>query len=671
MIDISTVRGIDSDRVDGGRRPWRPVVVALIGGLVVGGLLGGTYGASRPKTFQATTSLSVLPDSSVSAAVPGATTGQPAQDATSFIQSQLVVLNGAPLREQVDKQLKSSRPPQLSSTQVAQTYVVQVSATATSRAEALAAAQAASAAYAAMRRQQLGGDVAAAIRSVQKQVVSARNGLEGSTIGAGSGIAPQSSALRDEYQRLLAVSSSLELSQGQVGRAVTTVIPANIVAAGSLSSTTKNAAAGALAGALLALAALALVRRNNPRIRSVADLAALDLPILLPALPRTRRGSAATRRTHEGRLLASRLGSSAVHRPLVVLGATSGVGASYVATTLALHLSERAPVLLVVLSAHGHDRPLLDAKVPSALEDSLTSDGAAVLNRAVGSQVPGVAVLPLTYDGPQSARQLRALIESGLLDAASHDGWLVVVDAPALDESDLGLDCARAAGAATLVAGRTRSRPADLLGAAELLDAEGPLLSGVIVNDAPARWSVRLPRRGRSEDGQPVLDKPEPVLSPVAVGRSDSESRAPGPDAPREPAAVVQKTRRARAAKPAIRKPRATKPEPVGQDAVDVGVHPSAEPLPEHPISQEPEPDLEAPAVGAAADEPLPAISRDDGQLYDVDSDKPADAAEAPTEPSSRLVQEPPADDAARGDVLDAKDSALDTPSRGEPRPAR
>ncbi len=143
MTQASTVRGVDSDRVDGGRRPWRPAATVLVAGLLLGALAGGFYGAGKRTSYRAVISLSVLPGSAVTSQVPGTPAGAPSQDATSFIQSQLVVLNGAPLRSQVQQQLKLRVPPDLSSTQIAQTYVVQVAANAPVRAWALDAANAA------------------------------------------------------------------------------------------------------------------------------------------------------------------------------------------------------------------------------------------------------------------------------------------------------------------------------------------------------------------------------------------------------------------------------------------------------------------------------------------------------------------------------------------------
>lgn len=517
-------RGVDGDRLDGGWRPWRPVAAVLLAGVVLGGAVGALYGGSRPASYQAQTSLSVLPDSAVTSQVPGTPVGAPAQDATSFIQSQLVVLNGEPLRRQVQQTLRLPSSPQLSSTQVAQTYVVQVAATAPKRATAIAATMAASEAYTALRRKQLGADVDAAVGSVRQQVATVRDSLARAQLGDVNTATPgpESTALRDEYERLLAVSSSLELSRGQVGRAVTTITPANVTSAGSLSRVAKDGVAGALLGVLLGLGALTLARRALPRIRSVADVTALGLPVLLPVLPRRsplsmRRSPAG--RSRQGRLLASRLagGDPSALAPIVVFGATRSVGASYVARTLAAHLVERAQVLIV----------LADGDVPPVPVGNWDVDSA--LGRAVASPTPGVSTLAVAGEHGEAALRLRALLASGLLPAAAARGWIVVVDAPPLSESDLGLDFARAAGGAALVAGRSVSRPADLLGAAELFDTQGQQLIGVVINDVP-----RLQRLRRK-----LTPQPEPVADAEAANqqpeRTPSPEHAPQPEHAHQP----------------------------------------------------------------------------------------------------------------------------------------
>jgi len=103
------------------------------------------------------------------------------------------------------------------------------------------------------------------------------------------------------------------------------------------------------------------------------------------------------------------------------------------------------------------------------------------------------------------------------------------VDAPPLSESDLGLDFARAAGGAALVAGRSVSRPADLLGAAELFDTQGQQLIGVVINDVP-----RLQRLHRK-----LTTLPEPVVDAEAASQQPEHTRppeyAPPPENDRQP----------------------------------------------------------------------------------------------------------------------------------------
>jgi len=551
-------RAVDTDRIDGGGASVRPAVACLLAGAVVGSVIGGVYGAGKPMTYRAETALSVLPDAAVSGQILNGTTTSPSQDATAFIQSELVVLNGSQLRDQVQRTLRLPAAPEVSSTQVGQTYVVDVTATAGSRDAALAIATATGNAYATGRRAQLAGDVNVAIASVQKQLAA----VQASLAAAGGGppgnnnSQPAGSALGTEYQRLLAVNSSLQLSSGQVGRAVSTVSPASISGAGSLSTTVKDAVGAALLGALIALGGLLLQRRLVPRVRTIADLAGLGVPVLLPVLPSGRRPA---RTATPARLLAARLFSrrGEAEAPVVVVGATPRVGTSFLAAQLATSLAERAPVvLLAAADAVGGRGTAKVLGVPEGAR-SLGEAGSKLTSSMLGDYVvptsrAGVSVIPCGPAGVGSARRLRQLVEAGLLDLVAATGAVVVVDAPALSESELGLDLAAAAGGATLVVARAQSRPVDVLTAAELFEARGQRLFGAVLNSVPRR----LPGRPRTASA--------PVARPAPAERT---SAAPAP-AERTSAAPAPAATAAAVAAPPVSKPnRHTKPSPNRRNA--------------------------------------------------------------------------------------------------------
>ncbi|MCW2529031.1 MAG: Chromosome partitioning ATPase, Mrp family, contains Fe-S cluster [Pseudonocardiales bacterium] len=556
MTQLAEPRGVDSDRVDGGRRPWRPVLTCVVIGLLIGGLIGGLYGARKVATHQATTALSVNPDSSVNTQL--AQNNQNI-DATSFIQSQLVVLNGSPLAASVEQQLGLKSSPTLSSTQVGSSYVVQVQATAGSSSDAVRIATAAADIYARQRSQQLAAGINASVASITAQLTTVQANLAAAQAGrpANSGLTPSETALQTEYQRLLGVNSALSLALPQVDRVVTVLSPASASGA-SLSATTKDLIGGAAIGALLGLVALLIVRRTIARIRTVGDVSALGVQVMLPVVTRRRAFTNPNSwSSSSGRLLAARLAGQAQspREPLIVVGATAGVGTSFAAATVAAGLAERGPVLLVLAAeavngSHGRvvqpaptdrDRPQPTQGDPDSVAD--------LIALAVPSVIPGVWLMPCGDEFEQlrdAAPWARSEILSDVLTRASAAGWLVVFDAPAMNESDLALDCAGDHSIIALVVGRDLSRPADVLSAAELFDSYGSRFAGVILNDVPRRFMRR-----RRPIAPPYLTAPAGPTSGGAMdtSRSSRSRRSTGKSRAEAPTSLSRRgSRRRRAA---------------------------------------------------------------------------------------------------------------------------
>ncbi len=509
--------GAEVDRVDSGRRAWRPLVAIAIIGLLIGGVLGGLYGASRPKTYHATASYSVLPDSTINSD-PSSTT--PVEDATSFIQGQLVVLNGDQLITQVQKRLGLLAKPTVSSVQLGDSYVVQVSATASTAVEAQNVATAVGAIYGQQRIQTFTTSINAQITSITAQLTSVAAELNAEK----SQVSPAVTALQSEYQRLLSVNSSLKLALPQANTLVSTLSPAS-VSAQSLSASTKYGIGGALAGAILALALLVVLRRSIPRVRTLNDISGMGIPVLLPVMPRRAFGQWRGRgawRSPEGRLLAARLveRGPGPHEPLIVVGPTSGLGTSYVAASLAIGLVERGPVLLIlaaepIRTAHR----ALGRRSRDGSRSAPANTPEKVIELAAPTEIVGVWSLPgsaLVPDVGASAMSRSMLLNEVLVHATSA-GWVVVVDAPALNESDLALDCGGAGRVTTLVVGRGRSRPGEVLSSVELFDAHGIPFAGTILNGVPRR-------RRRRRQVQPMSAS----IAPPVPAANPSPTRATG-----------------------------------------------------------------------------------------------------------------------------------------------
>jgi Mrp family chromosome partitioning ATPase len=499
----------DTGEFDVDRRRWRAVVSALVLGAIVVGALGALYGSTRAPNHSAQTALSVLPDSAVSA-----DQNAPAVDATSFVQGQLVVLNGAQLASQVQKQLSLASLPSLSSKQVGQSYVVQVRATAGSSSQAASIATAAASSYAKQRSQQLRTAISSSITSTNQQLKSVSASLTAAaklapTTGATT---PAENALQTEYQRLLTVNSGLQLSLTQVNKVVTVLSPASVDGS-SLSATTKDGLAGALLGAILGIAAVIGYRRAVPRLRSVADVDALGVEVVLPVLARGVRGRS---RVNAGRLLAARVArhEGPSPAPLVVVGATSGVGASFVAASIAAGLAERGRVLLIVAD----DRDI-DAIEPNQVE-AYPRWADELIATAQRSTVHGVWVLQFGIPAVgTSAVDRRALLAEILRQAAGH-GYLVVVDTACLAQSSLALELAQAGAEVALVIGQGVSRAGEVLGAVDVLDSNAVVCAGVILNEVPMRFG-----RGRSAPytvagGPPRQPESRSVEAALAASRA-------------------------------------------------------------------------------------------------------------------------------------------------------
>ena len=358
-----------------------------------------------------------------------------------------------------------------------------------------------------MRTGQLTASLTARDTQIATQLTSVQAALAAATPAAGStptSVTPAQTALQTQYQTLLQDQSALQLERTQVDQVVSVLTPASSANPGTLSGTASSALVGALLGAVVGLVVLGVVRRVAPRVRSVGDLSSLGVPVLLPVLPTRQRRAARgpnAWRSNAGRLLAARLAGRGTARktPLIVVGATPGVGASHVAASLSAGMAERGPLLLVLASelVHGSDaRTLTGLSATDVATDGLGTGSVDAIKSAVQCEIPGVWVLPCGDEvaaaaGPLPSKRIELLTD--ILRRATSAGWQVVVDAPALSESDIAIDCAAGPGMAVLVVARGVSRPADVVSASELFDAQGSRFVGAILNDLPGWWSRRRP----------------------------------------------------------------------------------------------------------------------------------------------------------------------------------
>jgi Mrp family chromosome partitioning ATPase/capsular polysaccharide biosynthesis protein len=496
-----------------GRR-IRQVLLGLVAGLIVGGAIGAGYGSTVATTKQATATLQVLPDAAVTTDASGSrSSSSPYTDATAFVQSELVVLNGDQLRQQVRQRLGLAATPKVSAAQVGTTYVVNVTATAPTTTQALRIANTTAAIYSGNRQQTLTNEVNSALATLTKQLNDTRASLAAAAPG-------QQSALQSEYARLLASSSQLQVSQSLVTGAVSVLQPATPTPTG-FSPLVRDGAIGALLGALIGLAFPLLRPRFTAKMRQASDLRPLGVPVLLPELPRAKTDLRTAARTGSvasaARLLAAQLQrtrtAGGVREPLVLLGSSACVGTTYVSSLIAAQMAQSGPVLLVLTNLGPADAEVLQSlEIPAgarSVGDVLTGEtltAAEIRDLSLTCRLTGVRVLLVDTTGRADLRRLAQAVYAGLLPACLGTGWSVVIDAPPLAESLTGAELARQAGGAALVTGRGVTRKVDVVTALEVLEVQRIPLLGTIVNrptkKSPPASSGR--RRADSDGPAPV-----------------------------------------------------------------------------------------------------------------------------------------------------------------------
>jgi len=534
------------------RPPLRPVIVALLLGGLLGAALGVLLGARQVTSKQAVTVLSILPSSAVTG--DAANAGQ--QDVTSFIQGELIVLNGQPLREKVQEQLHLASSPDVSSTQVGQTDVVNVTAKASTGAQAASIARGLADAYGTQRRQQITRDVSAALATIDQQIISAKAGIKAAPGTGTTGGTSQGPAFQAELQRLLAVGSTLQLSQSGLGRVVTELEPPVVSGPPGLSAKVTRGAAGLLLGALLGLALLLLRQRLSDKITTAAGAAGGGVDVLLPELPRLarralRRGTSG-RAVTATRLLAARVagGSGSRGSVLVLVSVGPRTGTSTVTDQLAAEIAQQRPVL--VIRASEAVRPATRGGPPGLTDLPALPSVEQLRALARPGKAAGVTVVSGGTATSVRAANTQERLSSHLLAGVVADGSMVLVDAPSLADSPLALSLAAAGHKTVLVVGKRVTRRADVQLAVQLFHAQHVALLGALVT-APRRRLRRAPVAART--GRPAEQRvatPEPVAPPAglsagpALGAASQtqtpppvrdeppgQSRAPSPVEPR------------------------------------------------------------------------------------------------------------------------------------------
>lgn len=505
----------------------RARVRLIAGSVLVGALVGGmagialAFGVADSSTARSV--ISVSPSSELFDDVAPAT-----DDTIAVVQSELIILNGPALRDDVGRRVGADPSVRYSASQVGSSTIVELTAEASTRAGALRAVEAVVASYSEDRETRLRDEINRAAQVLDQELARLEQDLTQETLGA--------AALQQEYGRLLAVRSGLFRAAANADQAVTVVQPP-VVAGTGLSQPVRYGALGALAGALLAVALPAFAA---PRARTGVeeDFVGAGVEPLYPEMPR-HVGPIdvfADDGPHAGamRLLVAQLvRRQADGRALVLVGATPGVGTSYVAAAAAVSMAERSDVLLVLAAdvVEGRDGATARALgVDFAARGLTTAAGRPltaqdVVGCMVASRVPGVSVLA-RGPGSSGSATLRRLTDHGLVRACLDTGLAVVVDAPALAQSATSVDLAASAESAALVVGRgvTTRRHVEMV--REVFDRQGVDLLGAVINPtggaAPAAGARRA-RRGREGSPRAAAVSPAATHSPEEQLHTESD----------------------------------------------------------------------------------------------------------------------------------------------------
>lgn len=528
----------------------------LLGGALVGALLLGAGGAAlattadRPVSAEALVQSYADPDT-VENPLTGTVGGDAAARNATYLETELVYLNGTDLADQVAATLGvPTSDVDVEAVRVGESNVINITSTAPDQAAALAQAQTAADVYITGRQQRLTDRINSVLNTVLSQITANEQAIaalpDPPTVGFDSN-EQQRAALSQQNVDLLNARDTLQRAAADASQIAGQIQQADVLPSGAVSDTVLTIAAAVLLGALLGAVLTPVVSGLRGRVRDDQDVANLGVPVLSPDLPSASQPRRSTALHRAVQLQALQLPAGPVNGgSLAIVAATPGVGATFTAVAHALHSARRGRTVLVtsdgdaVADAVGglHDRVDLTFTPADPAADLV------VVRGLWGTSIPELLVLVLgetSTDHVTDARSIDDLLPEGFVPTATAAGWSVVVDAPPLDSSDEGVRAARQSSETLVVAAIGTSRVVDVDRAVQILHAAGTTPAGVLVNRLPrgARRSTTTSRRPAEADtaegrrhrrraAESTRDgAPESMASP-----STGEMPAVRPDAP-------------------------------------------------------------------------------------------------------------------------------------------
>ena len=469
------------------RRKWWLAATAAV--VVVGTL---AYVMTQPKQYSATAQLLVQPEN------PGVTQSGSAQQITpTDVLTELQLVTSAPVKAAVTKQLGTA--PDISATQVGQTNVIAVTATASTPARASTVANAYATAFVTYRRTVTIDNLTAAETQLEQQISSIDTQIhqlqpDPAQAAQVTALATQEAALKDQ------------LAQLQVSGAVTTggievVTPATPPGSPSSPRPSRDALVAVVLGLLLGMGVAFTVEYVDDTVylKDEVERLAPGVPVLalVPmdsswkdrAAPQVSAVAAPRSTVTESyRALRTSLQFAAQQgdlRTILVTSASDTEGKSATVANLGVVLANAGERVVVVSCDLRKPRLAsffgLDESVglTSVLLGHTTLDGAL-------QAVPGVANLSLLGTGPLPPDPAE-LVASGALarllgDVAARADVVLVDSPPVLPVTDAAV-LARVADGTLLVVASGQSRGKELRRALEGLSLVDARLVGIVLNE--------------------------------------------------------------------------------------------------------------------------------------------------------------------------------------------
>jgi polysaccharide biosynthesis transport protein len=471
---------------------WRWMVLALT---VLAMLAAIAIAASKSTTYSATSTVVVG-----SAATQSTTGRSPDQDAV-LAAGYIPQINSPSFQNSLKDQGKIADDVSISAAPVALSPFIDITATASSPAQAIAAADAISNGFVSYTLKQFNSIVSDRLDIPRERLkqISTQIAADQAQLASGGLSDSEAAAVRGEIDALRAestgLSANLQTQAGVTGNPSLAGVyhPAD----GSVtnkSSIARNAILGLVGGLLLGSAIALLLGALELRLRSAADVRRrLELP-LIGSVTSGRGPIQEARRAEDFKTLAS---SISVLKPPVasvaVVSPGDGEGKSLVAENLARwRAAQGGRVILIkadmrdrttVGRVNGGDR----AGLSDLLNNGARSD---IRNYLLETDHPGLWVMPSGGGSDDPYTLFSSDRVSEVIAQACVHADMVIVDTPALLGAAEGQVLSAGTDGSVLVLDSTSTQPGAALEARDILRRSGSNILGVVLNRVPKSSAV-------------------------------------------------------------------------------------------------------------------------------------------------------------------------------------